>query len=185
MSLQHVLLMVLKKQKATGYGIAKWFDGPLGYFWDTSHQRVYRALARLDEEGWVRFMVVPQQGKPDKKVYEITELGEKVLDEWMRKPLPLPKVNEPYLVKLFGADTHYLESLISEAKQRLTKHKELLLAYRQVEAQYFSEADLDPELSMMYLTLRRGIIYEEGNVQWTEEALSVLVDLHEHNNKTT
>lgn len=185
MSLKHVLLMVLKKQSATGYGINKWFDGPLGYFWDTSHQRVYRALAKLDEDGWVRFDVVPQQGKPDKKVYQITELGEQALDQWMRKPLPLPKVNESFLVKLFAADTGYLQPLMDEAKQRLIKHKELLAAYRQVESQYFAAPELTPELRMMYLTLRRGILFEESSVQWAEEALAVLTDLHEHNNKTT
>ena len=185
MSLKHVLLMVLKKQSATGYGINKWFDGPLGYFWDTSHQRVYRALAKLDEDGWVEFEVVPQQGKPDKKVYRITELGEQALDGWMRKPLPLPKPNEPFLVKLFSGDTAYLSSLIEEVKGRLAAHDATLEDYRNVEKLYFSEPELSAELRMMHLTLRRGLLFEESSRQWAEEALSVLTDLHENNNKTT
>lgn len=185
MSLKHVLLMVLKKQSATGYGIAKWFDGPLGYFWDTSHQRVYRALAKLHEDGWVSFEVVPQDGRPDKKVYEITPLGEQVLDGWMRKPLPLPKVNEPFLVKLFAADTDYLEPLIDEANQRLEEHSALLEDYKVVEQTYFAGSELTPQQRLMFLTLRRGQLYEESNIQWIREALSVLMNLHENNNKNT
>ncbi|HAG93244.1 MAG: PadR family transcriptional regulator [Pseudomonadales bacterium] len=183
MSLKHVLLMVLKKQSATGYGITKWFDGPLGYFWDTSHQRVYRALAKLHEDGWVSFEVVPQHGRPDKKVYAITPLGEQILDGWMRKPLPLPKVNEPFLVKLFAADTKYLGVLIDEANQRLEEHRAVLEDYRLVEETYFSAGQLSAEQQLMYLTLRRGQLYEESSIQWISEALSVLVDLHENNNK--
>lgn len=179
MSLKHVLLMVLKKQSATGYGITKWFDGPLGYFWDTSHQRVYRALAKLHEDGWVRFEVVPQQGKPDKKVYEITELGDKALNDWMLKPLQLPRVNEPFLVKLFGTDLTYIEPLIAEARQRLEEHKALLQDYLQVEKTYFSTPKLTPEQRMMYLTLKRGLIYEQGNIRWASEALAELTEIHE------
>ncbi|NIU26991.1 MAG: hypothetical protein GWN55_10485, partial [Phycisphaerae bacterium] len=79
----------------------------------------------------------------------------------------------------------YLVPLIAEANQRLKMHRELLDDYHQVAEQYFSEPDLSPELRMMYLTLRRGILYEESNVQWAEEALAVLMDLHENNNKST
>lgn len=183
MSLKHVLLMVLKKQSATGYGITKWFDGPLGYFWDTSHQRVYRALAKLNEDGWVRFEVVAQQGKPDKKVYEITELGQQALRDWMLKPLPLPRVNEPYLVKLFSADVEYVESLIQEAKQRVADHEALLRDYQAVEQSYFGGEDLTPEQKMMYLTLKRGLIFEESNLRWAREALATLLEIHEDQKK--
>ncbi|AUM14276.1 hypothetical protein Kalk_18415 [Ketobacter alkanivorans] len=179
MSLKHVLLMVLKKQSATGYGITKWFDGPLGYFWDTSHQRVYRALAKLHEDGWVRFDVVPQQGKPDKKVYEVTPLGEKALNDWMLKPLPLPQVNEPYLVKLFSADLRYIDALIAEARARLADHEALLADYQKVEQMYFADSEQTPEQRIMYLTLKRGLIYEEGNIRWASEALATLTKIDE------
>ena len=101
----------------------------------------------------------------------------------MRKPLPLPKVNEPFLVKLFAADTKYLGVLIDEANQRLEEHRAVLEDYRLVEETYFSAGQLSAERQLMYLTLRRGQLYEESSIQWISEALSVLVDLHENNNK--
>jgi PadR family transcriptional regulator AphA len=179
MSLKHVLLVVLKKQRATGYGITKWFDGPLGYFWKTSHQQVYRALAKLYEDGWVHFDTVPQQGKPDKKVYQVTALGEQMLNQWMLKPLPLPAINEPYLVKLFAADLDYVEPLIAELEQRLQAHKHLHQDYLEVERTYFSEPQQTAQQKMMYLTLKRGLFYEENNIRWANEALSVLREIDE------
>jgi len=177
MSLRHVLLVVLKKQKATGYGITKWFDGPLGYFWDTSHQRVYRALATLYEDGWVDFERVPQDDKPDKKVYQITTLGEQALQEWMATPLKPPVINDGFLVKMFAAQPGAVDSLIRELELQIQEHEQLLQEYRQVEQQYFAPPVKGPEQRMMYLTLKRGLIYEKGSLQWAQEALEVLQDL--------
>lgn len=178
MSLKHVLLVVLKKQKATGYGIAKWFDGPLGYFWNTSHQRVYRALAKLHEDGWVEFEVVPQQGKPDKKVYELTHRGEEELDKWMRAPLKPPEINEPFLVKLFSGEQNYVSSMADELEQQLVFHRKMLDEYRSVEQQFFAdEANLSNEMQLMYLTLKRGLGYQQHCIDWSLHALNVLAQI--------
>ncbi len=179
MSLRHVLLVVLKKQKASGYGITKWFDGPLGYFWDTSHQRVYRALAKLYEDGWVDFERVHQQDKPDKKVYQITALGEQALRRWMATPLKPPVINDGLLVKLFAAQQDMVDTLIRELELQQEEHGRLLQEYRQVEQHYFSPPVTEPEQRMMYLTLKRGLVYEQGALEWVAEALDVLKDLRQ------
>ena len=185
MSLRHVLLVVLKKQSASGYGITKWFDGPLGYFWDTSHQRVYRALATLYEDGWVDYEWVHQDDKPDKKVYSITPVGEQALQQWMETPLKPPVINDGFLVKLFAAQHDTVDCLIGELDAQLQEHAHLLKEYRQVEAQYFAPPVTDPEQRMMYLTLKRGLIYEEGALRWAQEALDVLRDLKNSGIKNT
>lgn len=183
MSLRHVLLVVLKKQNASGYGITKWFDGPLGYFWDTSHQRVYRALATLYEDGWVDFEWVHQDDKPDKKVYRITPQGEQALQQWLATPLKPPVINDGFLVKLFAGQQDSVDGLILELQAQQQEHERLLQEYRQVEAQYFAPPVIDPEQRMMYLTLKRGLIYEQGALEWVQQALEVLQDLRETHGK--
>ncbi len=184
MSLRHVLLVVLKKHKASGYGITKWFDGPLGYFWDTSHQRVYRALATLYEDGWVDFEWVRQDDKPDKKIYRITPDGERALQQWLATPLKPPVINDGFLVKLFAGQPDSVDNLIRELELQKQEHERLLQAYREVEQQYFPPPVKDPEQRMMYLTLKRGLIYEQGALQWAQEALEVLQDLRESSGKS-
>lgn len=179
MSLRHVLLVVLKKQKSSGYGITKWFDGPLGYFWDTSHQRVYRALATLYEDGWVDYEWVHQDDKPDKKIYQITPVGEKALQDWMATPLKPPVINDGFLVKLFAAQRDTVNLLFHELTLQKEEHARLLEEYRLVEQQFFAPPVTEPEQRMMYLTLRRGLIHEQASLQWAQEALEVLQDLRE------
>jgi len=53
-----------------------------------------------------------------------------------------------------------------------------------VEAQYFAPPVTDPEQRMMYLTLKRGLIYEQGALEWAQEALAVLQDLREMRGKS-
>ena len=180
MSLRFALLVVLKKQDATGYGITKWFDGPLGYFWNTSHQRVYRALSTLYEDGWVDFEHVRQTDKPDKKVYHITPEGERVLREWLATPVKPAVINDAFLVKLFAAQLDSVAELERELTSRIKEHERLLAEYRQVEQKYFAGPVTDPAQRMMYLTLKKGFYYEESSLKWAREAQEVLQDLREN-----
>ena len=178
MSLKHVLLVVLKKRKSTGYEITKWFDGPLGYFWNTSHQRVYRALATLHKDGWVDFEVVEQEDKPDKKVYEITEVGDAALRKWLDTPLKPQPINEAFLVKLFAGEHADRKILHDELLGQFEEHEALIRTYHKIEAEYFPDGFTgNAETDMMYLTLRRGILHEEACVAWSREAIGVLGNL--------
>lgn len=175
MSLKHVLLVVLSKQPSTGYEITKWFDGPLGYFWNTSHQRVYRALATLHEDGWVAYEVVHQSDKPDKKIYRITEQGLSALQLWLAKPLKPTPINESFLVKLFASEHVDPAVLRDELKAQLDEFRQLLQTYQRIEKQFFPDGFTgNATQDMMYLTLRRGLYYQQSNIAWAEESLHVM-----------
>lgn len=178
MSLKHVLLVVLKKRNSTGYEIAKWFDGPLGHFWNTSHQRVYRALATLHKDGWVDFEEIKQDDKPNKKVYELTEVGEDALRKWLDTPLKPQPINEAFLVKLFAGQEADRKILYDELLSQFEEHESLIETYKKIEQEYFPSGFTgDAENDMMYLTLRRGFYHEEACLGWTKEAISVLKGL--------
>lgn len=179
MSLKHVLLVVLKKRKSTGYEIAKWFDGPLGYFWNTSHQRVYRALATLHKDGWVDYHVVTQEDKPDKKVYELTDSGLEALRRWLETPLKPQPINEAFLVKLFAGEDADRKLLHDELLRQYEEHESLIKTYQKIEGEYFPKGFTgEPENDMMYLTLRRGFYHEEACLAWVKEAIKVLENLN-------
>jgi DNA-binding PadR family transcriptional regulator len=173
MSLRHVLLVVLTKQPASGYDITKWFDGPLGHFWNTNHQRVYRALATLHEQGWVNFHTVEQTDRPDKKVYHITPKGEAALAKWMATPVKPTPINEPLLVKMFaGGDP---DVLLAELKSAQSQAQELLIEYGQIEKRSFPEGFTGQTSNdLPYLTLRRGILYQQCTLNWLDEAIKTI-----------
>lgn len=73
----HLLLWLIKKD-GSGYDMAK--EIIKSHVWRGSHQQVYRELNKFCDAGFVKFKYVHQNGKPDKKVYSITNLGMKVLE---------------------------------------------------------------------------------------------------------
>jgi DNA-binding PadR family transcriptional regulator len=52
--------------------------------------QIYRLLARMVDSGWVHYEVSVNDGRPDSKVYRLTELGEQTLREWIASPYEPP-----------------------------------------------------------------------------------------------
>lgn len=87
MKFENVMLGVLATKPFHGYELMKWFDVE-GQFIrsNTHHSQIYRELARMVKNGLVEFEIDAREGKPDAKVYRITEMGRQVLMEWVRSP---------------------------------------------------------------------------------------------------
>jgi DNA-binding PadR family transcriptional regulator len=178
MALREVILTVLTRGKMTGYEITRDFDQVLAHFWRASHQQVYRELARLDEDGFVTHEVVPQPGKPDKKVYGITRSGREELKRWVGAPTEPPRLQSDILVKLLAS--HAVDDKVFRLEiERLQGEAEgLLKRYLGMRKQCFAAAQKpDAEYErVMDLALRRGLLLFQAQVQWLEEVRAYLTD---------
>ena len=72
MSLRYAILASLESHPHTGYEIAREFDSAVGYFWQATHQQIYKELSKLTAESLVGFEQIYQQSKPSKKRYVIS-----------------------------------------------------------------------------------------------------------------
>tara|TARA_B100001540_G_scaffold298633_1_gene302328 strand:+ start:3619 stop:4167 length:549 start_codon:yes stop_codon:yes gene_type:complete len=175
MSLKHVILVVLKKGQCTGYEINQTFAGPLGIYWHTTHQAVYRALASLSREGWVRYREKSQDGKPDKKIYSITASGERALNQWLREHQQPGPINESLLVKFFAGELCPTGALIEQVRELQATHQRNLEYYRSLAEGFepgLERQGIDTRRG--YLTQRRGILMEQARLAWCDEALAML-----------
>ncbi len=77
--LDYNILAILLDRELSGYDVTQ----RLKHFRSTSHSRIYPALSKLLDMGYVRYRDVEQVGKPDKKLYTLTEQGIDILREWM------------------------------------------------------------------------------------------------------
>ena len=76
MNVRTLCLGILSLQEASGYEIKKDVeDGLFSHFIDASFGSIYPALTQLAAEGYVTVREEEQTGKPDKKVYAITDSG--------------------------------------------------------------------------------------------------------------
>ena len=125
-------------------------------------------------QGWVDFEKVPQAGKPDKKIYSITKLGWSELTRWYAEPTERTQIREDLLVKVMIGYKMPREMLLKELCHRQTLHQAQLDDYRIMEKQCLDKPDPPVEQQFKYLTLKRGIAYEESWLTWCADVLAFL-----------
>lgn len=106
MDIKTTCLGVLALGEASGYEIRKEFeDGPFSHFAEGGFGSIYPALTRLESEGLATSMALPQDKRPDKKVYRITDAGWDHLEARLRDKLPgEDKYKSDLLFILFFSD---------------------------------------------------------------------------------
>ncbi len=176
MALAHAILAVLVDHPNSGYDLAKQFDGSVGFFWAASHQQIYRELSKLEAIGWLTCEIIPQEGRPDKKLYHITETGKQKLQAWIAQPCEPAAIKEDLLVKIFaGYVATSPEIILHELQQHRQAHLEKLSTYKALEQRYFQNLQsLSLPAKFRYLTLLKGISYESDWVAWCDRAIEIL-----------
>jgi DNA-binding PadR family transcriptional regulator len=178
MALAHTILTVLCEKEASGYDISKQFEESMACYWTASQQQIYRELGRIEQNGWACCRVVPQHGKPDRKVYAITAAGRQELSQWAAEPsLPTP-IREDLLVKVLGGPYADPGQLLAEVLRRRGVHAGQLASYQETEALFFSQGELPLQEQYGHLTLRRGILFEQEWIRWCDEVIVFLEAQH-------
>lgn len=174
MALAHTILAVLSEQPCSGYDISKRFEESVACYWKASQQQIYRELGKMEQQGWVQFELAPQAGKPDKKIYHVTDAGQQELRRWYPAPTEPTPIREDLLVKVLAGALMPNDLLIAELHRRRQCHAERLRHYQEKETQYQAMPDPPVQEQYRYLTLRRGLRYEQEWVSWCDEVLNVL-----------
>ncbi|MDB9529520.1 PadR family transcriptional regulator [Oscillatoria sp. CS-180] len=174
MALAHTILTVLSERPSSGYDISKRFEETVSCYWKASQQQIYRELSKLEKQGWVAFELIPQMGKPDKKIYAITATGREELQRWSAEPTEPAPIREDLLVRVLGGPYVAPDELMREVKRRRQLHLEQLQRYQLMEGQYQSMPNPPLQEQYRYLTLRRGLRYEQDWINWCEEVLEFL-----------
>ncbi len=175
MSLPHVILTVLSTRDATGYDITKEFSASIGYFWKASHQQVYRELNKMGDQGLVTCVLEPQEGKPDRKVYSITDSGRSALGEWFDQPTAHPTVRDEFSAKLVACSVQPSGPFRSQLGELVAESRKLVAHYQEIETAYYANpAVLDKLQRLERLTLRRNLLLRQAWIEWAEEVLTEL-----------
>ncbi|WP_305841332.1 PadR family transcriptional regulator [Photobacterium leiognathi] len=182
MSLPHVILTVLSNREATGYDITKEFSHSIGYFWKASHQQVYRELNKMAANDQVTCRLEPQEGKPDRKVYAITDAGRQALFNWFEEPARNPTTRDEFSAKLLVCGVHNSEPMQKQLAALIDESHTLISHYKELEKIHFSDyKSMDRQQRLDRLTLRRGLHNRQAWIDWAEEVLAELKDMDSDN----
>jgi DNA-binding PadR family transcriptional regulator len=179
-ALPHAILVSLCEQSGSGYELARRFDRSIGYFWTATHQQIYRTLRAMESDNWVTATVVVQRGRPDKKVYTVSEAGRAELARWIAAPLGdggtgrggalSDTRTREIAVKLRGAAYGDIAALRTQIAALRRERTQLLDTYRGFEKTQFPDpAALDGSALHQHLVLRGGIRAEESTIDWLDE----------------
>lgn len=174
---RYTVLGTLSLRPMTGYDIKKFIQQSIANFWHESYGQIYPTLKQLADDGQVTREVQPQEGKPDRYVYSVTESGRSELREWLVAPAEPQVPRIELLLKLFfGAE------ISREANLRhIERYREDLrggLAICEDITRRLKEERADaPGLPFWLLGLRWGALAQEALLQWCDEAEKVLEGL--------
>jgi DNA-binding PadR family transcriptional regulator len=179
MALRNAILAALLDGESSGYDLAKAFDASVANFWTATPQQLYRELEQMQAKGLVSARTVEQERRPNKRLFALTEAGRAELRaHTTRRPKPTA-IRDELLVQVQSLEAGDADAVGQSVRDRQLAAETKLKAYERLrnrlldgrsEAEFLARADrVGP-----YLTLARGISFEQENVRWCEFALDVL-----------
>jgi PadR family transcriptional regulator AphA len=118
--LSYGLLSLLSTEPMTGYDLTS----KINRFWRSTHSAIYPLLSELEENKYIEFILKKQDGKPDKKIYNLTLQGKEFLREWFISETSDAVVRDEMTLKLYCIqymDTEAVEKLLNELETRYKK----------------------------------------------------------------
>ena len=174
MSLEYAILGFLNYHPYSGYDLKKIFDTSIRHFWPADQSQIYRTLSKLTEDGKVEMEKIPQEDRPDRKVYTITEVGRAALREWVAGPPPFGEPRSAPLIQVFFAGQLSNQEALAKFEGYVAIMRGLLAQYDQVEDQlgpFQQEIPSPREHFFWLLTLENGVTNMRANLAWAESVI--------------
>lgn len=97
MKFEQMVLGLLSWRPFSGYELGKYLEREGRFFRSTVHlSQIYRTLSRMVDSGSVSFTVAENAGRPDSKLYQLTDQGAQELREWVNSPyVPSARFQDP------------------------------------------------------------------------------------------
>jgi len=177
--LKYALLGFLNYNPATGYDLKQFIDVSTSYFWHAKQSQIYTTLKKMEEEDLVSSRFEPQEGRPNRRVYTISQDGKDELIGWLEKPLDsIEKHKEKLLLKIFFSAGIKKDIVLFELHQQEKLHQKQLLRYqnttKEVIDQFKGSTGLSEDAEFWEMTRRFGELYEQMNITWLREVISKL-----------
>lgn len=173
MSLPHALLTSLAERPGSGSELASRFDRSIGYFWQATHQQIYRELARLEASGWVESAAV-EGARGRKRRYDILPAGRQELARWTSEALDPPAIRDELMVRLRAEGVVGPTALDDRLTEMLRHHRQKLEAYQAMERRDFAAPPSQRRQRLQHLVLQAGMDFERQRIAFCEDALAIL-----------
>ncbi len=136
LSIEHALLGFLRQEPKHGYAIHQELSdaGSIGSAWRLPLSQLYTLLGKLENAGYLTTTTEPQENKPPRKLFHLTDQGEIAFLTWVQEPVRHGRsLRLEFLVKLYfarlegaGMATSLLAAQRKKCQQWLVKEQAIL-----------------------------------------------------------
>jgi PadR family transcriptional regulator AphA len=165
-SIRQFILGLLTRQPMSGYDIKRFLKNLSWLIDSPSFGSLYPALHALLEDSLVTVEVIPQQDKPPRKIYTITDAGRETLQEWVGQPVASGASLKAFLMRLLLVSNLSQADLVAHLEQRRAQ----VATHLQQTAEAMKEdSNLGERLALDY-----GLAVANAELAWLDNALSQL-----------
>ena len=164
----------------SGYDLKQFTDRSISNFWHAELSQIYLTLKALEKDGLITSSAVPQAGRPDRRVYTITESGQQALDYWLKTPFTeIDQYKDTLLLKLFFSANLGKDAILAQLHLQRSLHQKLVNQYQTETAQDIAQTvehapQLRQDALLWEATRRFGEMTEAAYVRWLDETIEMV-----------
>lgn len=168
MSFRYFILGLLTRRPMSGYDIKRHLKSLGWLIGSPSFGSLYPALHALLKDGLATVEVIPREDKPPRKIYSVTEVGRRALQEWINQPAVPDASLKAFLMRLMLASHLSYSDLIAHLAQRRSQVAAHHSALGRV-AEALDETDVGQRLVLDY-----GLAIASAELAWLDSTLNQL-----------
>lgn len=178
--LKYAILGFINYGFETGYEIKQGIDQSTGHFWQAKQSQIYTTLKTLARDGLVESDLEPQEGRPDRRVYTLTEAGRREFESWLNQPLTSMETQKrPLLLKLFFSACLDKNRILSQLRlfQQLHQQKSELIygqARQDIAACLIDNPEMEKDAILWETTRLFGEMYQEMYLSWLKKVIRIV-----------
>lgn len=179
MTLRNAVMAALLEGESSGYDLAKGFNATVANFWTAPPQQLYKELDRMEADGLIAARLVQQERRPNKRMFSLTDAGRQALRDFTAQQPRPSAIRDELLVQVQSVDAGDVDAVRAAITAHRQAAEEKLVRYERLrerlldgrtEHDYLRQA---PRVGP-YLTLVRGLAFEQENIRWADLASAVL-----------
>ena len=161
--MRYPFLALLASGPAHGYELRQAFEERFGGLLPPINAgQIYTTLQRLERDGLVSVDDVTQNGRPNKRVYDLTDGGRAALAEWIAAPAPGARLKDEFFIKLVLAGL----TGVAEPKALIERQRrEYLQSLRDLDRLAAEREGGDPAAELL---IEGAALHLQADLQWLD-----------------
>jgi len=147
----------------------------VSHSWPAAQSQIYKILGRMEAEGWLNVETIPQEPRPPRKIYSITETGLQELFRWLA-PYPPNEIRLAWLIQVFFARNLSDDKMIGLLEHQLAMQRHRLKKFSHIPEDNREAMSEDNPRNRFFwlLTVDYGVASAIAQNRWPEQALEAI-----------